>query len=149
MPNSVISFPEFLLDLANPQLDFLARAVAISVIAAITCAVVGCYVVLRGMAFIGDAVSHAVFPGLTIAFALQVSVLLGGAVAGAVVAILIALFSQRQNVREDSVIGIFFAASFAVGMVIISRTEGYTASLSSFLFGSLTAPAKGRVEFHV
>ena len=76
MPNSVISFPEFLLDLANPQLDFLARAVAISVIAAITCAVVGCYVVLRGMAFIGDAVSHAVFPGLTIAFALQVSVLL-------------------------------------------------------------------------
>ncbi|MEY8209735.1 MULTISPECIES: anchored repeat-type ABC transporter permease subunit [Corynebacterium] len=138
MPNSVISFPEFLMDLANPQLDFLARAVAISVIAAITCAVVGCYVVLRGMAFIGDAVSHAVFPGLTIAFALQVSVLLGGAVAGAVVAILIALFSQRQNVREDSVIGIFFAASFAVGMVIISRTEGYTASLSSFLFGSLT-----------
>ena len=138
MPNSVISFPEFLMDLANPQLDFLARAVAISVIAAITCAVVGCYVVLRGMAFIGDAVSHAVFPGLTIAFALQVSVLLGGAVAGAVVAILIALFSQRQNVREDSVIGIFFAASFAIGMVIISRTEGYTASLSSFLFGSLT-----------
>ncbi|MCG7275316.1 MULTISPECIES: anchored repeat-type ABC transporter permease subunit [Corynebacterium] len=133
-----ISLIEFFQDLTNPHLDFLARAVAISVLAAIVCGVVGCYVVLRGMAFIGDAVSHAVFPGLAIAFVLQGSVLLGGAVAGCTVALLIACFSQRRTVREDSVIGIFFAASFALGMVIISRVEGYTASLTSFLFGSLT-----------
>ncbi|QRP98920.1 anchored repeat-type ABC transporter permease subunit [Corynebacterium sp. FDAARGOS 1242] len=137
-----ISLFEFFQDLVNPNLDFLARAVGISILAAIVCGVVGCYVVLRGMAFIGDAVSHAVFPGLAIAFVLQGSVLIGGAVAGCTVALLIACFSQRRTVREDSVIGIFFAASFALGMVIISRVEGYTASLTSFLFGSLTGVSR-------
>ncbi|WP_165242940.1 anchored repeat-type ABC transporter permease subunit [Corynebacterium lizhenjunii] len=133
-----LSLIHFFHDLANPQLDFLLRAVIMAVLAATVCGVVGCYVVLRGMAFIGDAVSHAVFPGLAIAFALQGSVLVGGAVAGAVVAVLIAVFSQRRQVREDSIIGVFFAASFALGMVIISRIDGYTASLTSFLFGTLT-----------
>lgn len=137
-----VTLIDFFRDLANPHLDFLARAVGISILAAIVCGVVGCYVVLRGMAFIGDAVSHAVFPGLAVAFALQGSVLLGGAVAGTVVALLIAGFSQRRNLREDSVIGIFFAASFALGMVIISRVEGYTASLTSFLFGTLTGVSR-------
>ncbi|WP_204211849.1 anchored repeat-type ABC transporter permease subunit [Corynebacterium urinipleomorphum] len=133
-----ISFWQFLVDLTNPQLGFLPRALIVAVIASVVCAVVGCYVVLRGMAFIGDAVAHAVFPGLAVAFALQVSVLLGGAVAGMVVAVLIAVFSQRERVKEDTVIGIFFAAAFALGLVVISRVEGYTASLTSFLFGSLT-----------
>ena len=90
------------------------------------------------MAFIGDAVAHAVFPGVAIAFALHASVLLGGAVAGAVVAVVIAVLSQRRTIKEDAIIGIVFAAAFAFGLVIISRVEGYTASLSAFLFGSLT-----------
>ena len=101
-----ISLIEFFQDLTNPHLDFLARAVGISILAAIVCGVVGCYVVLRGMSFIGDAVSHAVFPGLAIAFVLQSSVLLGGAVAGCTVAVLIACFSQRRTVRELSLIHI-------------------------------------------
>lgn len=137
-----ISLIEFFQDLTNPHLDFLPRAVGISILAAIVCGVVGCYVVLRGMSFIGDAVSHAVFPGPAIAFVFQGSVLLGGAVAGCTVAVLIAFFSQRRTVREDSVIGIFFAAAFALGMVIISRVDGYTASLTSFLFGSLTGVSR-------
>ncbi|WKD58930.1 anchored repeat-type ABC transporter permease subunit [Corynebacterium caspium] len=137
-----ISLLDFFHDLTNPQLGFLLRAVGMSVVAAVVCGIIGCYVVLRGVAFIGDAVSHAVFPGLAIAFALQGSVLLGGAVAGATVALLIAAFSQRRQLREDSVIGIFFAAAFALGMVIISRVEGYTASLTSFLFGSLTGVSR-------
>ncbi len=134
---------EFLQDLTNPALGFLPRALLISLIVAIVCGVVGTHVVLRGMAFIGDAVAHAVFPGLAVAFALQFSVLLGGAVAGVVVAVLIAVFSQRRRVREDTVIGIFFAASFALGLVIIARVEGYTASLTSVLFGSITGVADG------
>lgn len=140
-----VSFTQFLIDLANPQLVFLLRALIVSVLAAVVCGVVGAYVVLRGMAFIGDAVAHAVFPGLAVAFALQTSVLLGGAVAGGVVAVLIALFSQKRHVREDSIIGIFFAAAFALGMVIISRVDGYTASLTSFLFGSLTGVSWGDI----
>lgn len=140
---------EFLQDLTNPALGFLSRALLISLIVAIVCGVVGTHVVLRGMAFIGDAVAHAVFPGLAVAFALQFSVLLGGAVGGAVagvvVAVLIAVFSQRRRVKEDTVIGIFFAASFALGLVIIARVEGYTASLTSVLFGSITGVADGDI----
>lgn len=133
-----IGFLQFLADVANPQLAFLPRALMAAVLASVLCAVVGCFVVLRGMAFIGDAVAHAVFPGVAVAFALHASVLLGGAVAGAVVAILIAVLAQRRTIKEDAIIGIVFAAAFALGLVIISRVEGYTASLSAFLFGSLT-----------
>ncbi|MDO4760977.1 MAG: anchored repeat-type ABC transporter permease subunit [Corynebacterium sp.] len=142
-----ISFLDFLHDLTNPALSFLPKALLMSVIAAIVCAVVGTFVVLRGMSFIGDAVAHAVFPGLAIAFALQTSVLLGGAVAGATVAVLVAVFSQRRRVREDAVIGIFFAAAFALGLVVISRTQGYTASLNNFLFGSITGVSNGDITF--
>lgn len=129
---------EFFQDLGNPALAFLPKALLVAVLSSIVCGVVGMHVVLRGMAFIGDAVSHAVFPGLAVAFALQISVLAGGAVAGVIVAVLIAAFSQRRRLKEDSIIGIFFAAAFALGLIIISRVEGYTASLTSFLFGSIT-----------
>lgn len=128
----------FFADLSNPALVFLPKALLVSVLSALVCGVIGCHVVLRGMAFIGDAIAHAVFPGIAIAFALQASVFLGGAVAGAVVAGVVALFSQRRRVKEDTLIGIFFAAAFAGGLVIISRVDGYTASLTSFLFGSIT-----------
>ncbi|APT91930.1 ABC transporter ATP-binding protein [Corynebacterium phocae] len=142
-----ISFFDFLHDLTNPALAFLPKALLISIISAIVCAVIGTFVVLRGMSFIGDAVAHAVFPGLAIAFALQFSVLAGGALAGAAVAILIAVFSQRRRIREDAVIGIFFAAAFALGLVVISKTQGYTASLNNFLFGSITGVSTGDITF--
>jgi manganese/iron transport system permease protein len=129
---------EFLVDLANPDLAFLPKALAISVMAAVVCGVVGCHVVLRGMAFIGDAVSHAVFPGVAVAFVLQGSLVLGGAVAGVITAVLVAVFSQERRVREDAVIGVFFVAAFALGIVIISRAPGYAGSLQQFLFGSIT-----------
>lgn len=134
----MISFTQFLSDLSNPALAFLPKALLISVLSSLVCAVVGTHVVLRGMAFIGDAVAHAVFPGIAIAFALQGSVLIGGAIAGTIVALLVAVFSQRRRVKEDTLIGIFYAAAFALGLVIISRIDGYTASLTSFLFGSIT-----------
>lgn len=145
MGPSFLSPAEFIADLTNPALSFLPNALMIAVLGAVICGVVGTHVTLRGMAFLGDAVAHAVFPGLAIAFALQVSVLLGGAVAGVVVALLIAVFSQRRRVKEDTVIGIFFAASFALGLVIIAQIEGYTASLTSFLFGSITGVARSDI----
>ena len=134
----MISFFDFLQDLANPLFPFLPKALLISVIAALVCAVVGTHVVLRGMAFIGDAVSHAIFPGLAIAFVMQTSLLAGGAVAGLIIAVLITLFSYNRRIKEDAIIGVFFAAAFALGLVIIARQPGYTGSLQSFLFGSLT-----------
>ncbi len=133
-----MSLLEFLHDLTNPTLDFLPRALIGAILAAVLCAVVGIHVTLRGLGFVGDALSHAIFPGIAIAFAAGTSLYAGGMVAGVIVAVLIALSSQNRRVREDSLIGIFFAAAFALGLVIIARVPGYTGSLESFLFGSLT-----------
>ncbi|MBZ2198302.1 anchored repeat-type ABC transporter permease subunit [Occultella gossypii] len=134
----MLSIGEFVADLSNPLLTFLPKALLIAVMSSVVCGVIGCYVVLRGMAFIGDAVAHAVFPGLAVAFVLQGSLVLGGLVAGVLTAVLVAVFSQNRRLKEDSVIGIFFAAAFALGIVIISRAPGYAGSLQSFLFGSIT-----------
>lgn len=129
---------QFVADLLNPDLAFLPKALFIAVLAAVMCGVVGCYVVLRGMAFIGDAVAHAVFPGLAIAFVLSGSLVVGGTVAGVVTALLVTVFAQNRRLKEDSVIGIFFVAAFALGIVVISRAPGYAGSLQQFLFGSIT-----------
>ncbi|ABP54489.1 anchored repeat-type ABC transporter permease subunit [Salinispora tropica] len=136
-----MSITDFLTDLFNPNLAFLPKALAIAVMSSIVCGVVGCYVVLRGMAFIGDAVAHAVFPGIAVAFVLQGSLVLGGAVAGVATALLIAIFSQNRRVKEDSIIGVFLVGAFALGIVIISQAPGYAGSLQQFLFGSITGIA--------
>ncbi|EWC59398.1 Manganese ABC transporter, inner membrane permease protein SitD [Actinokineospora spheciospongiae] len=133
-----MSPPDFLHDLLNPDLAFLPKALLVAVMSSIVCGVVGCYVVLRGMAFIGDAVAHAVFPGLAVAFAVSGNLILGGTLAGVLTAVLVAVFSQNRRLREDSVIGVFFVAAFALGIVVISRTPGYAGSLQQFLFGSIT-----------
>jgi len=129
---------DFVRDLLNPDLAFLPKALLVAVVAAAVCGVVGAYVVLRGMAFIGDAVAHAVFPGLAVAFVLSGNLVLGGTVAGVVTAVLVAVFTQNRRLREDSVIGVFFVAAFALGIVVISRAPGYAGSLQQFLFGSIT-----------
>lgn len=132
---------EFLADLLNPDLRFLPRALAVAMMSSIVCGVVGCYVVLRGMAFIGDAVAHAVFPGLAVAFVVSGNLILGGTIAGLVTAVLIAVFSQNRRLKEDSVIGVLFVGAFALGVVILAQAPGYAGSLQNFLFGSLTGVA--------
>ncbi|MDT0346206.1 anchored repeat-type ABC transporter permease subunit [Streptomyces litchfieldiae] len=134
----MLSVQEFIGDLFNPALSFLPKALFVALMSSAVCGVIGCYVVLRGMAFIGDAVSHAVFPGLAVAFVVQGNLVLGGAVAGVLTAIAVAVFSQNRRLREDSVIGVFFVGAFALGIVIISRSPGYSGSLQQFLFGSIT-----------
>lgn len=129
---------DFFTDLFNPQLAFLPRALAMAVLAAALCGIVGTYVVLRGMSFIGDAVSHAVFPGLATAFVIGADLALGGIIAGLVTSLAVAVVSQLRRLREDSVIGVFLVAAFGLGIVIISRAPGYAGSLTDFLFGSLT-----------
>jgi manganese/iron transport system permease protein len=129
---------DFLTDLLNPDLAFLPKALAVAVMSSIVCGVVGTYVVLRGMAFIGEAVAHAVFPGLAVAFVVSGNLVLGGTLAGVLTAVLVAVFSQNRRLKEDSVIGIFFVAAFALGIVIIAQAPGYAGSLQQFLFGSIT-----------
>lgn len=129
---------DFVTDLLNPDLAFLPKALLIAVMSSIVCGVVGTYVVLRGMAFIGDAVAHAVFPGLAVAFVVSGNLIVGGTIAGVLTAVLVAAFSQNRRLKEDSVIGVFFVAAFALGIVVISQAPGYAGSLQQFLFGSIT-----------
>ncbi|MFI6349131.1 anchored repeat-type ABC transporter permease subunit [Streptomyces sp. NPDC050560] len=116
---------------------FMRRALAVAVMCGIVSGVVGSHVVLRGMAFIGDAVSHSVFPGVAIAFVLHVNLVVGGAVAGLLTALTVAVFAQNRRLKEDSVIGVFFAAAFGLGIVVLSTAPGYSGSLESFLFGQI------------
>jgi manganese/iron transport system permease protein len=105
----------------------------------VVCAVVGTYVVLRGIAFIGDAIAHAGFPGVVAAYILAVPFYLGAAVAAVGTALAIGFVTRRARIRQDTAIGVLFAGTFALGVFLFSRIEGYVADLFSFLFGNVLA----------
>jgi len=115
----------------------MQRAFAVAVMAGVVCGVVGTFVVLRGMSFIGDAVAHSVFPGVAIGFVLKISLALSGAAAGVTTALTISALSQNRRLKEDAVIGVLFALAFAIGIVVVSTQSNYTGDLASFLFGQL------------
>ncbi len=91
--------------------EFMQRGLLASVIVGILCAVVGCYVVLRGMAFLGDALAHAILPGVAIAYLLRGNLLVGALFAAVVVALGIGFFARSGTIKEDTAIGILFAAA--------------------------------------
>ena len=101
------------------------------------CGVIGTYVVLRGMAFLGDAMAHAVFPGIVIAFLLRVDILLGGLAFGVLTALGIGAVSQHRRVSNDSAIGVLFVGAFALGVVLISSIRSYVRDLASILLGDI------------
>ncbi|CAL9331580.1 Manganese transport system membrane protein MntB [Streptomyces sp. enrichment culture] len=127
------------------QLPFMQRAFAVAAVIGAVCGVVGVHVVLRGMAFIGDAVAHSAFPGVALAYAFEGNLLLGGAAAGITTAVLIAFVSQNRRLKEDTVIGVFFAFAFGLGIVLVSTRDSWTTDLSSFLFGQVLAVSAGDV----
>ena len=100
--------------------QFMQRGLFASVIVGVLCAVMGTYVVLRGMAFLGDAMAHAILPGVAIAYLLQGNLLVGAGVAAVIVALSIGLFSREGVVKEDTAIGILFAAALSLGVALIS-----------------------------
>lgn len=116
---------------------FMLRAVLVALFAGIVCGVIGTFVVLRGMAFIGDAVAHAVFPGIAIGYVLQANLAIWGGIAGVATAFTVATVSQNRRLKEDTVIGVFFAFAFALGVVLVSTQSNYTGDLASFLFGQI------------
>ncbi|MFD7898695.1 anchored repeat-type ABC transporter permease subunit [Streptomyces sp. NPDC059743] len=134
---------EFLLE--PWELPFMQRAFAVAAVVGLVCGVVGVFVVLRGMAFIGDAVAHSAFPGVALAYAFNGNLLLGGAAAGITTAVLIAVVSQNRRLKEDTVIGVFFAFAFGLGIVLVSTRDSWTTDLSSFLFGQVLAVSSGDV----
>jgi ABC-type Mn2+/Zn2+ transport system permease subunit len=121
------------------QLEFMRRGLVAAVLVSVVAAVVGSYVILKGMAFISDALPHASFGGIAIAFALGGSLFLGGAIAALTTALLIGFVSRRGLVRSDTAIGILFVGSFALGLAVISREKNYTGDLFAFVFGNVLA----------
>jgi manganese/iron transport system permease protein len=115
----------------------MVRGLLASVMVGILCAVMGTYVVLRGMAFLGDAMAHAILPGVAIAFLLHGNLLIGAIIAAVIVALSIGLFSKGGTVKEDTAIGILFAAALSLGVALISSIQTYAVDLSHILFGNV------------
>jgi manganese/iron transport system permease protein len=116
---------------------FMQRGMLMAILVGIACAVVGCYVVLRSMAFIGDAMAHSILPGVAVAYLLKGSLLVGALAAAVAVALGIGYFSRQGRLKEDSAIGILFAAAFSLGVILISSIRTYAVDLSHILFGDV------------
>lgn len=116
---------------------FMQRGLLAALIVGVLCAVVGCYVVLRSMAFLGDALAHAILPGVAAAYLLGGSLLIGALAAAIIVALGISLISRRGTIKEDTAIGILFAAALALGVALISSIRTYAVDLSHILFGNV------------
>jgi manganese/iron transport system permease protein len=116
---------------------FMQRGLVVALVVGVLCAVIGCYVVLRSMAFLGDALAHAILPGVAVAYLLGSNLLVGALVAAIVVALGIAFISRGGLIKEDTAIGILFAAALSLGVALISSIRTYAVDLSHILFGNL------------
>jgi manganese/iron transport system permease protein len=123
--------------------DFFVRALVASALVGVACAIVGSFVVLKGMSFIGDAVSHAAFPGIVIAYLVGAPIILGGAIAAIGTALGIGAITRRSGLRSDAIIGVLFAGMFALGVAIFSSIPNYVGDLFHFLFGDVLGISVG------
>ena len=123
--------------LAPLEYEFFVRALIASALVGVACAVVGAFVVLKGMSFVGDAVSHSAFPGVVVAYLLGLPIILGGAVAAIGTALGIGALTRRSGLRADAVIGVLFAGMFALGVALFSSIPNYVGDLFHFLFGDV------------
>lgn len=127
---------EFFQDLM--QYSFLQKALLTSIMVGIICGVIGCFIVLRGLALMGDAISHAVLPGVAISYMLGINFFYGAVATGMLTAVGIGLVTQNSRIKNDSSIGIVFSAAFALGIILISKAQTAT-DLTQILFGNVLA----------
>jgi manganese transport system permease protein len=118
------------------QYDFMVRALLTTVVAAVVCGVLSCWLVLIGWSLMGDAVSHAVLPGVVLAYVVGAPFALGALVLGLLAVTLIGTIRSTSRVKEDAAIGIVFTTLFALGLVLISVTPSQT-DLNHILFGNV------------
>jgi manganese/iron transport system permease protein len=119
------------------QHAFMRNAFAAIVLVGVICGIVGVFVILRGLAFMGDAIAHAVFPGVVISYVLGGNFLLGAIAAATVVSLAIGVATQSGLLRNDTAIGVFFVGAFALGVAIISTQRSYARDITNLLFGSI------------
>lgn len=125
----------------DPFLDSVTmqRALTAGTFAAIACGLVGTWVVLRGMTFIGDALAHGVLPGLALATIVGFNPTLGALVSAGVMVGGISLVGRRARLNEDAAIGLLFVGMLALGVLIVSRSRSFAGDLTGFLFGGITS----------
>jgi ABC-type Mn2+/Zn2+ transport system permease subunit len=129
--------------------SFIVRAMAAAVTVGIVGSVLGTYVILRGMAFFGDALAHTILPGVVIAFLFGWPLAIGALVMGILTAFGIGALSGQGLLKEDTAIGVIFAGAFALGVAMLSATGNYTVDLAHFLFGNLLGVSTGDVWLSV
>jgi len=125
---------EFIQDLMT--YGFLQKAFVTSIMVGIICGVIGSFIVLRGMALMGDAISHAVLPGVAISYMLGINYFYGAVVTGVLTALGIGIISQNSRIKNDSSIGLVFSAMFALGIILITVAQSAT-DLTQILFGNV------------
>jgi manganese/iron transport system permease protein len=127
------------------ELAFQQRALIGGSLAAVALALVGTWVVLRGMSFLGDALVHGVIPGIALAVLFDFNVLIGAAAAAVIMLLGVNLVHRQTTFSEDTGIGLLFVGMLAVGVILISRTPSYTGSLTSILFGDALGVSRGNI----
>lgn len=125
--------------LVDPFLDnaFMLRALAAGLLVAVACAVIGTFVVLRGLAFIGDALAHGVLPGIAAAILLGLPGMIGAAVGAVVMIGGVTLVTSRSRLSSDTAIGLLFVAMLALGVVLVSASDAFQGDLLAILFGQV------------
>ena len=126
---------DWLIDAFEPA--FMQRALIGSLIAVVATSFVGTWVVLRGLAFLGDALAHGVIPGIALAVLWGFSPIIGAFVAAIVMSGLVSVVSNRTVVREDTAIGLLFVGMLSLGIVIVSRARSFSTEVTSLLFGDV------------
>lgn len=126
------------------RFNFMQTALLAAVLVGLTCASIGVYVVLRRMAFIGDALAHTILPGVVIAYLNQTSLSIGALVAGLLTALGIGWLSRRDAIREDTAIGVAFTGMFALGILLMSTTRSFR-DFTHILFGNILGVTQGDV----
>jgi ABC-type Mn2+/Zn2+ transport system permease subunit len=117
--------------------SFFVRALVASAIVGLVCATVGSYMVLRGLAFMGDALSHSAFPGVVVAYMIKVPFYFGASIAAVGTALAIGWVTRQGKLRSDTAVGVLFAGMFALGVFLFSMIPNYVGDLFGFLFGDV------------
>ncbi len=125
------------------ELGFQQRALLGGALAALALALVGTWVVIRGMTFLGDALVHGVIPGIALALLLGFNLLLGAALAAAVMILGINLVHRQTTFSEDTGIGLLFVGMLGLGVILVSRTDSYAGDLTGVLFGDALGVSTG------
>ncbi|OWZ85002.1 metal ABC transporter permease [Natranaerobius trueperi] len=122
---------------------YLQHAVIAGTLVGIICGILGCFIILRRIALMGDAISHAVLPGVVISYLLGITFFIGAVFTGVLTALGIGYVSQNSKIKDDSSIGILFTAAFALGIVMITALDGTEVDLWHILFGNVLAVSIG------